>query len=597
MSVRWYYMDPTPTAVELTDRIWTPLDVTSSAEELNAVQSALVVEDPDADLILWAWRRIYAVEDDAPEGQTVIWMGFIAGIEIKRSEVYVRNATARAWHLTLTDLNYLPSYPLFDAGDSPSRSEETDLERVAWYLTTQEALHFADNTDYIDVSGGIEMDEDDLLSKSPYDLLRSAMDVSGRNAFILYDESVGPPDFDASEGELALFYATPDATFWTSDIVISNDAADIDPAGGVYPPLEEHNDFTLDPSLIYWKLHAAYDGGTVPVHDDAIATNYTARETTVYLPRIKTEARAEAAAERMLAERSVPAVVIDWGYQCKPEHVNALMAGQSFHRRATHLANLGDLGIPDFSQSAGVLVRAMDRHVIQVGPDTFNVSGTAVPVAEVSTTPSIVQYKYIPSVLAKQIPLDDPPTPGHTLVMMVAERDHAAGADQPDDPALGGWTEIAKANTEAAGLFYRGAGMWYRVVTGDETGVTSDGDGQTYECGANGDRGFIVEIDGTYAGVFDTRDAVASTNAINCGGAVSPPSSAPHLVIGVAATKGDGGAITEDDGVTAWVDQLTNANAPRVWMGYRQTASTDAVTVGGTMSVSDVFCGITAVFG
>jgi hypothetical protein len=229
-------------------------------------------------------------------------------------------------------------------------------------------------------------------------------------------------------------------------------------------------------------------------------------------------------------------------------------------------------------------------------PDRANEdNGGAMVALSSGGAPSIVQTKFIPSILSNSIPLDAPPTEGNTLVMLVSERDHG-GAGEPSDPALGGWTTIGKADTVASGGFARGAGMWYRVVTADESGVTLGGDGQTYKCGSNGDRGFIVEIVGTYASVFDTQDSVASTTEYDCGGSVSPPSADPHLVIGVTATKANGGAVTEDADVTAWIDTLPGGFSPYTWMGYRATESTSAVTVGGTAASADVYCGVTAVF-
>lgn len=381
MSIRYFYMNPAAEPVELTDRVWTALSWNSSAEELNAVQSEWVIEDPDSDLLLYPWRRVYVLDDDAPEDHTVIGMGFIFDVEIERSEVYLRSPVNRAWRLTITDLNYMPQYPLFDAGDSPDRAIETDLERIAWYLTTAEANHFDTNTDYIDTTGGVSLDALDLTSRNPYEMVRGAMDQSGRNAFVLYDEAVGSPDFETSAGELALFYGKVESDFWTSDIFLSNDPADIDPDNGVFPLAEDDLALRLDPTRIQWKLHVAYDGGMVAVHDDTIGDVYTRREGTVDAPDLTSSVTAAARGNRMLQAGRNPLSRIQWGYHCHADYVNALMAGQTFQYRATHLTNLEAVGAPSFGDEGGVTLRSMDRTVVEQPNGMYYVSGSAVPVA------------------------------------------------------------------------------------------------------------------------------------------------------------------------------------------------------------------------
>jgi hypothetical protein len=381
MTLRYYYMDPDANAVELTDRIWTALEWHSSAEELNAVQSEWVIEDPDSDLLLYPWRRVYVLDDDAPTDHQVIGMGSICDIHIRRSEVYPRTPTCRAWHLIITDLNYEPHRWLFEAADSPDRSAETDLARVAWYLGTDEAALLASGTDCIDASGGVNLDAIDLTTQSPADMLRGAMDQSGRNAFVLYDESKGPPDFDVPEdGELQLFYAHPSSDFWASTLTLSNDPADIDPSNGVYPLAEDDLDLHLDPTRINYRLHVSYDGGLVSVQDASIAATYGRRETTLDAPDLTDATKATARGNRMLQESSVPENRIEWGYHCQSGDVNSLLAGQSFQYRATHLGGLTDLGVPDYTTANGVRVRSMDRTVIEKSQGNYYVSGTAVPI-------------------------------------------------------------------------------------------------------------------------------------------------------------------------------------------------------------------------
>lgn len=383
MAIRYYYMNPSAVAVELTSRIWTALTWHSSAEELNAVQCEWVIEDPASDLLLYPFRRVYVVDDAAPAGHTVIGMGSIIDVHIRRSEVYGRTATSRAWHLTITDLNYNATRFLLDGDDTASRPDETDLARLTWLLATNDvqASGMGDSTAFQDTTGGVALDGYNFITSSPYDVLRGMMDQSGRNAFVLYDESKGPPNFDvAALGELAIWYAHPSSNLWAASVALSNDPADINPATGTFALGEDDLDLHVDPTRIYSRLYGAYDGGLVDTGNDAtIAGVYTTRETVVQMSDLKTSAKALVRANRMRAEGGSPATRIQWGYTCGVDYVNGLLAGQSFQYRATHLGGLTDLGIPDYSLFTGIQVRAMVRTVVEKAPGVYYVSGTAVP--------------------------------------------------------------------------------------------------------------------------------------------------------------------------------------------------------------------------
>lgn len=383
MAIRYYYMNPTALPVELTSRVWTALEWNASAEEMNAVQSEWVIEDPESDLLLYPWRRVYVVDDAAPVGRTVIGMGFIADIHMKRSEVYGRTPTSRAWHLTITDLNYNATRHLLDADDTAARPDETDLARLAWLLATNDVQSsgMGDSTDFQDTTGAVTLDAYDFISSSTYDVLRGMMDQSGRNAFVLYDESKGPPDFNVPAlGELAIWYAKLSSDLWAASVALSNDPADIDPSTGTFALAEEDLDLHPDPSRIYSRLYGAYDGGLADSGVEvSVASIYTVRESVVQMADLKTSAKAELRLARMLEEGAMPATRLQWGYHCTADYVNGLLAGQSFAYRATHLGGLTAFGMPNFAQAGGAQVRAMDRTVREEAPGQYYVSGTAVP--------------------------------------------------------------------------------------------------------------------------------------------------------------------------------------------------------------------------
>lgn len=177
-------------------------------------------------------------------------------------------------------------------------------------------------------------------------------------------------------------------------------------------------------------------------------------------------------------------------------------------------------------------------------------------------------------------------TPGNTLVFCLTHRDGAVF------PVPTGFIQIA--NPINGG---RSAGMYYRVVTSDESGVTVAGFvGRRYIVGDTSPDAVLIEISGAYAGIFASQ-TVGATTSILCGGAVVP--TAASLIIGVAAigqSDGDSGSMTPAAGVTELVDRPTGAGfSPRTWVGHRSDSS-GSVTVGGTYSTSLSYCGVTAVF-
>ena len=192
MTVRWYYMNPAEEAEEFTDGVREPLLVRSGAEEGSAEICQVVVEDEDSIYDFLAWRRVYALDDEAPADEQVIWMGSISDIWLERMHPFT--ATSRKWTLSLTDLNYIFVPRIFDEEEF-DRPAETDLQRLTALLAYDGlAAYVVTDTDYQATTGGVALDARDFKQQAPYDVLHDMGEASNRNFFAFFNEadSVSP---------------------------------------------------------------------------------------------------------------------------------------------------------------------------------------------------------------------------------------------------------------------------------------------------------------------------------------------------------------------------------------------------------------------
>lgn len=193
MTLRWYYSVDAATVLEITDRVRLPVDadgdgigVGAHAEEGSGWQGEINVDDPSGDLVMLCHRRIYAVQDAAPAGRQVIGNWFIADLDVDRGSPFI--AAARTWIVSMADLNSLLARRIFVGTDS-NRPAETDVERIAWLLTTTELNTLSPDATYIDTTGGVAMDAADYTGQKPEQVISDCSQASGKNYWIKHSEA------------------------------------------------------------------------------------------------------------------------------------------------------------------------------------------------------------------------------------------------------------------------------------------------------------------------------------------------------------------------------------------------------------------------
>src|SRR5512146_2876652 len=151
--VRWYYSVDNSTVLEITDRVRTPdeqgaggFSVGSYAEEGSIWSGELRVDDPDGDLIMLCFRRIYAVMEAATT-RTVIGNWFITDLAVERMDPKV--LVSRRWIVSMADENSLLERRIL-VGSDAVRPAETTIARIRWLLTTTELNTLDPDETYID---------------------------------------------------------------------------------------------------------------------------------------------------------------------------------------------------------------------------------------------------------------------------------------------------------------------------------------------------------------------------------------------------------------------------------------------------------------
>lgn len=188
------------------------------------------------------------------------------------------------------------------------------------------------------------------------------------------------------------------------------------------------------------------------------------------------------------------------------------------------------------------------------------------------------------------------PTPGNLLVITAHTRawsDVLAG--------ITGWTIVESVLETAGALNDSGLSMFYRIAEAGDTGWTI----AASQCDVN-----YSEWSGYGELLVSASDQVAaagsSSAVVLCGGPVSPPGSAPVLVIGTMSAGFENDTATmstvPDSGVTELDDKGGANTNPGRWTGYLETGAPPGgpYTISGVATVSGAGidqAGITAVFG
>ncbi|MEO5965227.1 MAG: hypothetical protein ABIR11_07155 [Candidatus Limnocylindrales bacterium] len=357
MTTRYWFRDNDGVITEFTNLVHEPLSVTTKAEEGVAAGSTILVDDPDGTFNVRGLRKVYVTET-ADTAQS-IYVGYTANRKIERGYPYV--GAARRWTLNLYDLNSVLDRRL-GVGPDWKRPEETDVERVQWVMSTDEASLIEDSI-YISTADPKPMDAVDYRGQSWKSVLDDCAQQTGKNYFVANLDS-GDPNV-ADTNDFTLWYGNDDLAVFDSAVRISNIGADIDDT----TTLVVGDNATLDrsPDRIADGVYGNYDGGHVYLREPTTATDFARRDVSANWPYVKSATKARNRTRRYLRSLSSEEDIITCTVKVDAARVNIILAGQRVEARFSHL--------PGY-ETDYVWMRVIERTVNQLGPWDYEIALT-----------------------------------------------------------------------------------------------------------------------------------------------------------------------------------------------------------------------------
>jgi hypothetical protein len=359
VSFRYWYKNDDGDLVEFTDRVqvgWAANPGTNglvmNAEEGSIGVCEIRVEDPDGD---WAFPRghriVYVVEEDAEYDDFggVVYKGYTAARTFERD--IMRTGAARIITMQLQDINIVFDRRIM-AGSENNRPAETDVERIAWLLTTNEAA-LIDDDFYFSTDDPVDMDAVDYRGQSFRQVVSDCSLQSGKNWY-LWPSLAG----------FSLWYMPRGTDDFTSTSRISNILEDLDDYEDTYAPAIDTR-LARDPDRVYSGIYRVYSGSFVYTQNEETAIGFARRDTFASSPNIKTKTKAIARSVRELFDISTEEDVITTSIIVSRPNVNCIVPGQRVQVRYSHFPDYED----DFQW-----LRVLNRTVRELGPDQIELA-------------------------------------------------------------------------------------------------------------------------------------------------------------------------------------------------------------------------------
>lgn len=323
---------------DVTDRyISNTLEITMGAEEGNAEESTLELDDPDGDFEVVGWRRILVFETAGATGYELIGAFWVKRARIGRIGANSAHqvGTARVWKIAMVDSNALLHFRILKG--TAKRPSENSVQRIAWILDNDHLNRITDDVTYVNPTSVAMEGDVDYNGQRTNEIIDDVAQQSGDNYFII-DIDSGPTPADSITAIWIGPYGLPDV--YDSDLSISNYAADID-AVNVFAMSD---DTELDRSWdrVHSGGYLSYDGGNAYAERSDSIVTFTRRDASIPGYNIKTQAKALARINRNLADVASPEDVITTTIIVPPASVNRAKQGMRVQLRASHLPGYED---------------------------------------------------------------------------------------------------------------------------------------------------------------------------------------------------------------------------------------------------------------
>lgn len=340
MAARHYYRGDGGSFVEIVDAVarvgW---ETREQAEEGSTPMSTIVFDDPGMALDIVGHREYMIVEDASTGTDDVIYSGYTADQEIGREGGEWMQPLARVWTVSLTDMNTIWQRRIM-VGSDCNRPAETDVERMAWLLSTTEAGPFDDVTTFVDTTDGWDMDAADYRWQTFSQIADDCAQQSGRNWYAFRR-------LDGGVRKVTAWYGHTDSADYASILSLSNDPDDwtdatLEDGSSLVWPISTDTKLRRDPGRVYSGVALPYDGGTRYKQKNATGVAFTYRDTTMPAINVKSAAKADARAQRYLNTLDEQDETISTTVELPAELGTAIRAGMLLPCKATHLPGYDD---------------------------------------------------------------------------------------------------------------------------------------------------------------------------------------------------------------------------------------------------------------
>jgi hypothetical protein len=309
------------------------MEITMGAEEGNAPESTIELDDPDGDLDVVGWRRIFIFETTGEIGYQLIGAFWIKSVKVKREGARgtYKTDVGRFWQVSMVDSNALLHFRILKG--TAKRPSESSIARIAWILDNDHLNRITDDVTYVNPTS-VPMEGDvDYNGQRTNEIIGDVAQQSGDNYFILTVDA-GPHPEDCLTAIWVGPYGAPD--IYDSDLFISNYLADTHGSPDVFE-MSEDTELERKWERTHSGGYLAYDGGAAYAERADSIIYWTRRDASIPGYNIKTQSKALARINRVLRDVAGPEDVITTTIIVPPADVNRAREGMRVRLRASHL--------------------------------------------------------------------------------------------------------------------------------------------------------------------------------------------------------------------------------------------------------------------
>lgn len=235
-------------------------------------------------------------------------------------------STGRDWQLDLVDLNTFLHFRIIQESDGADRPAETVSQRMSWLL----GVSFMTGVVYDEGLVGTSttaMDAANYTGRFVDEVLNDLSQTSGWNHGLYWHEATG---------HYAMYFQEQEATVYRSGAKISNIAADINTANGIWPAWQTAQ-LRRSGQKVIAGAYTPYSGGSVYRTKPSTATTFAWRDANAGNSNIKNASTANDYADRYLDDNDEQDMLLTLTVTMPAANVNDIMPFQQVRVRLQHL--------------------------------------------------------------------------------------------------------------------------------------------------------------------------------------------------------------------------------------------------------------------